>query len=73
MESFFSSLKTDILDMVARCNSFDEAGWLVDGYLNAYNQKHYQYELAGLTPDEFYQYANNRYLPTKKLFWRTCF
>lgn len=68
MESFFSRLKTDILDMVARCNSFDAAGWLVDGYLNAYNQEHYQYELAGLTPDEFYQYAVTGIYPLEYYF-----
>jgi len=68
MESFFSRLKTDILDMVARCNSFDAAGRLVDGYLNAYNQEHYQYELAGLTPDEFYQYAVTGIYPLEHYF-----
>jgi len=68
MESFFSRLKTDILDMVARCNSFDVAGQLADGYLNAYNQEHYQYELAGLTPDEFYPYAVTGIYPLEHYF-----
>jgi len=68
MESFFSRLKTDILDMVACCNSFDAAGLLVDGYLNAYNKKHYQYGLAGLTPDEFYQYAVTGIYPLEHYF-----
>ena len=57
MESFFSRLKTDIIDMVALCKTLDAALKLVDGYLKAYNSEHYQYELAGLTPEEFYSYA----------------
>jgi transposase InsO family protein len=68
MESFFSRLKTDILDMVARCNSFDAARQLVDGYLKAYNKEHYQYELAGLTPVEFYQYATTGIYPLENYF-----
>lgn len=68
MESFFARLKTDILDLVARCNSFDAARQLVDGYLMAYNKEHYQYELAGLTPAEFYQYATTGIYPLENYF-----
>jgi len=68
MESFFSRLKIDILDLVARCNSFDAARQLVDGYLLAYNKEHYQYELAGLTPTEFYQYATTGIYPLESYF-----
>ena len=68
MESFFSRLKTDILDLVARCNSFDAARQVVDGYLLAYNQEHYQYGLAGLTPVEFYQYATTGIYPLENYF-----
>lgn len=68
MESFFSRLKTDIIDLVARCGSLDAAIRLVDGYLNAYNQEHYQYELAGLAPDEFFQYATTGIYPLESYF-----
>ena len=57
MESFFGRLKTAIMDMVALCKDYGSASRLVDGYLKAYNSGHYQYDLAGLTPEEFYQYA----------------
>ena len=57
MESFFGRLKADVIDLVARCQNLAAAMKLVDGYLKAYNTEHYQYELAGLTPEEFYQYA----------------
>ena len=68
MESFFSRLKTDIIDMVALCKTLDAALKLVDGYLKAYNSEHYQYELAGLTPEEFYSYATTGVYPLDSYF-----
>ena len=68
MESFFARLKADIIDMVALCKTLDAALKLVDGYLNAYNGEHYQYELAGLTPEEFYSYATTGVYPLDSYF-----
>lgn len=68
MESFFARLKTDIIDMVALCKTLDAALKLVDGYLKAYNGEHYQYELAGLTPEEFYSYATTGVYPLNSYF-----
>ncbi len=68
MESFFGRLKTAILDMVAMCRDFASAKKLVDGYLKAYNSEHYQYDLAGLTPEEFYQYATTGVYPLDNYF-----
>ena len=68
MESFFGRLKTAILDMVARCRIFDDAKTLVSGYIKAYNTEHYQYDLAALTPEEFYQYATTGIYPLNSYF-----
>ena len=68
MESFFGRLKADVIDLVARCRSLKSAVGLVDGYLTAYNAEHYQYELAGLTPEEFYLYATTRIYPLDNYF-----
>ena len=68
MESFFGRLKTAILDMVARCRTFDDAKNLVSGYIKAYNTEHYQYDLAALTPAEFYQYATTGIYPLDSYF-----
>lgn len=68
MESFYGRLKTSILDMVAMCRDFDSARQLVDGYLKAYNSEHYQYDLAGLTPTEFYQYVTTGVYPLDNYF-----
>ena len=68
MESFFGRLKTDMMDLVACCRNLDTAIQLVNGYLEAYNGEHYQYELAGLTPNEFYQYATTGIYPLENYF-----
>ena len=68
MESFFGRLKTAILDMVARCRTFEDAKNLVSGYIKAYNTEHYQYDLAALTPAEFYQYATTGIYPLDSYF-----
>lgn len=68
MESFFGRLKTAILDMVALCRDYKSARTLVSGYLNAYNFEHYQYDLAGHTPEEFYQYATTGVYPLDNYF-----
>ena len=68
MESFFGRLKTAIMDMVALCKDYESASRLVDGYLKAYNREHYQYDLAGLTPEEFYQYATTGVYPLDSYF-----
>ncbi len=68
MESFFSRLKTDVMDMIAMCKALDSAIQLTYGYLKAYNSEHYQYELAGLTPEEFYGYATTGIYPLDSYF-----
>ena len=68
MESFFGRLKTSILDMVAMCRDFESARTLVDGYIRAYNTEHYQYDLAALTPEEFYQYVTTGVYPLESYF-----
>lgn len=57
IESFFSRLKTAIMDILVTCSSYEIASQLVINYLISYNTKHYQYALGGLTPTEFYQYC----------------
>ena len=68
MESFFGRLKAAILDMVARCRTFEDAKTLVSAYIKEYNTEHYQYDLAALTPAEFYQYATSGVYPLESYF-----
>ena len=36
---------------------------MVTGYIGAYNDEHYQYALAGLTPSEYYTYITTGIYP----------
>jgi transposase InsO family protein len=62
-ESFFGRLKTHIIDLVALCPNLETAMRLTDGYIDEYNDKHFQYNLAGLTPSEFYTYVTTGIYP----------
>lgn len=57
MESFFGRLKTEVMDIIARCPSLETVSRLIDGYMKSYNTERYQYPIGGLTPEEYYQYC----------------
>lgn len=63
MESFFGSMKCRIMDLVALCTTYESAAKLVMNYIDEYNNKHYRYELAGLTPAEYYIYVTTGIYP----------
>lgn len=63
MESFFGRMKCEVLDLVALCPDAETAARLIEGYVNDYNNKHYQYSLAGLTPAEYYIYVTQGIYP----------
>ena len=60
MESFFSHLKARLLNVIALCKDFTSAKTVLENYIDAYNTKHYQWGLAGLTPDEYYIYQKRQ-------------
>lgn len=68
VESFFSRMKTAILDVMALCKSFDQAEKLLKGYFEKYNNEIYQLDLAGLTPHEFYLYCMTGVYPCDNYF-----
>lgn len=68
MESFFGRMKTEIIDIIARCPNMDIVKELIDGYMNLYNTQRYQYGLAGLTPNEYYQYCMTGIYPLDNYF-----
>lgn len=57
MESFFGKMITEIIDIITRCTDMKTVEELITGYMNVYNTQRYQYGLAGLTPNEYYQYC----------------
>jgi hypothetical protein len=68
MESFFGKMKTQILDLVALCTDAETVKVMITEYLRRYNSEFYQYNLAGLTPDEFYTYVTTGIYPLNEYY-----
>lgn len=55
-ESFYGHMKDHVRDKLANCTDFSEVRVIVDDYMDYYNNHRYQWELAKLAPNEFYQF-----------------
>lgn len=55
-ESFFGHMKDEIGEWVSQCKTFEELQKIVDDYMDYYNNDRYQWNLAKLSPSEYYQY-----------------
>ena len=55
-ESFHGHMKDHISEKLATCTAFSEVKDIVDDYIDYYNNRRYQWELAKLAPNEFYQF-----------------
>ena len=49
-------MKDHIGDNIKSCKEFAEVKEIVDNYMGYYNNSRYQWELAKLSPNEFYQF-----------------
>ena len=63
-ESFFGHMK-DELDF-SSCNSYDEVKATIDNWIDYYNNDRYQWDLAKLSPNEFYDYIITGNYPLPK-------
>lgn len=63
-ESFFGHMKDEI--DISECNMYNKLESIVDDYMDYYNQDRYQWELAKLSPDEYYRYCMNGIYPLDK-------
>ncbi len=55
-ESFFGHMKDEIMDKIALARSFADAKVIIDDYMDYYNNDRGQWELAKLSPNEYYRY-----------------
>lgn len=55
-ESFFGHMKDHIGLKIKQAASFEEAQALIDDWMDYYNNDRYQWQLAKLSPNEFYEY-----------------
>lgn len=62
-ESFFGHMKDHIKDKLAACTTYDEVKLIVDDYIDYYNNRRYQWHLAKLSPNEFYQFCTTGIYP----------
>ena len=62
-ESFHGHMKDHIGDNIKGCKEFAEVKEIVDNYMGYYNNSRYQWELAKLSPNEFYQFYTTGIYP----------
>ena len=66
-ESFFGRMKDHIKSKLAACETYDEDKGIVDDWMDYYNNDRYQWELARLSPNEYYQYITTGDYPLTKI------
>ena len=62
-ESFFGHMKDHIKARVKSCTTYDEVKFVVDDYIDYYNNDGYQWDLLKLSPVEYYQYLTTGVYP----------
>ena len=62
-ESFYGHMKDHIRDMIKEAKSFDDVREIVNDYIDYYNNERYQWELAKLSPNEFYRFCTTGIYP----------
>lgn len=65
-ESFFGHMKDHIMDKIAEATSFEDAKSIIDDYMDFYNNDNGIWELAKLTPNEYYEYCRTGIYPLLK-------
>ncbi len=64
-ESFYGHMKDHIQARLRHCTEFDQVREIIDDYMNYYNNERYQWHLAKLSPNEFYQFYLTGEYPLK--------
>ena len=62
-ESFFGHMKDEIEDKLRKCKTFEQVKALIDDWMDYYNNDRCQWELAKLTPREYYAYRMTNVYP----------
>lgn len=62
-ESFFGHMKDHIGIKLAACTAFEEIRAIVDDYMDYYNNRRYQWKLAKLSPNEYYNFVTTGVYP----------
>lgn len=62
-ESFFGHMKDEI--DISKCKIFSEVKAIIDDWIDYYNHERYQWDLAKLSPCEYYEYVKTGIYPLK--------
>lgn len=62
-ESFFGHMKDEI--DLSECKTFDDVKMIIDDWIDYYNNERYQWNLAKLSPAEYYKYITTGEYPIK--------
>ena len=62
-ESFYGRMKDHIKDKLKTCQTYEEVIAIIDDYMDYYNNEKYQWELAKLSPNEFYEFYTTGLYP----------
>lgn len=65
-ESFFGRMKDHIGGKIKESTTYSEILAIVDDWMDYYNNDRYQWELARLSPNEYYQYITTGIYPIKR-------
>ena len=60
-ESFFGHMKDEI--NISKCTRFEEVKVIIDDWIDYYNNERYQWKLAKLSPNEYYEYITTGHYP----------
>ena len=62
-ESFYGHMKDEI--DLTNCKNFEDVKLIIDDYMDYYNTERYQWNLAKLSPNEYYEYLITGIYPLK--------
>ena len=62
-ESFFGHMTDEI--NITNCTTFEEVKTIIDDWMDYYNNERYQWQLAKLSPNEYYNYITTGIYPIK--------
>mgnify|MGYP006065266697 FL=1 len=62
-ESFFGHMKDEI--DLSECKNFSQVKTIIDDWMDYYNNDRYQWQLAKLSPNEYYQYITTGVYPLR--------
>ena len=62
-ESFFGHMKDEIAELIADCDTYNQVAAIIDDWMDYYNNERYQWDLAKLSPNEYYNYLTTGIYP----------